>query len=543
MACSSWRPTGCLLWGLLLACGPTSAPRGETPTAGPVVIALPGAWSGVNELVAGGSRADQDVRDQLFLHLFEEQPDFAEGPPTFAPSLAESIEWSTDRLHATVRLRRDATWSDRRPVTSEDVAWTWRAQTHPAVAWRYRQSKERIEAVEALDPHTVRFTFRAAYLAQMTDLNEGAVLPRHAWGELPFERWREDPDWFARRLVTSGPFHVADWLPGERIVLAPSPTCRAGPHPRPTRCPALDRVVFRVVPDAAARIAQLEAGALDYVADVAPEDAARLSRRPDLEIERFWHRRYDYLAWNLAREPFGDVEVRRALTLAIDRQALVDGLWRGFARIAVSPVPTSVWAAHPDLEPWPYDPGAARELLERRGWRDGDGDGVRERDGQRLSFELAVNGDNLQRADAAILIQAQLARVGVEAHVRLLDFHALVERLDAHDFDAALGAWGIDTSLDLWYAFHSQAITEGYNSGGYSNREVDRLIDAARRAHDQAALLRPLRRIQEILHRDQPYTFLVEPLGLDAHRRRVEGVDPSALGSFRDLASWRTSGG
>lgn len=531
------------MWGLLLACGPTAAPRGGAPAGGPVVIALPGAWSGVNELVAGGSRADQDVRDQLFLHLFDERPDFAEGPPTFAPSLAESIEWSADRLRATVRLRRDATWSDRRPVTSEDVAWTWRAQTHPDVAWRYRQSKERIAAVEAVDPHTVRFTFRAAYLAQMTDLNEGAVLPRHAWGERPFERWREDPDWFARRLVTSGPFHVADWVPGERIVLVPSPTCRSGPGPRPARCPALDRVVFRVVPDAAARIAQLEAGALDYVADVTPQDAARLSRHPDLEIERFWHRRYDYLAWNLAREPLGDREMRRALTLAIDRRALVDGLWRGFARIAVSPIPTSVWAAHPDLEPWPYDPGAARELLERRGWRDEDGDGVRERDGQRLSFELAVNGDNRQRADSAILIQAQLARVGVEAHVRLLDFHALVERLDAHDFDAALGAWGIDTSLDLWYAFHSQAITEGYNSGGYSNREVDRLIDAARRAHDPATLLRPLRRIQEILHGDQPYTFLVEPLGLDAHRRRVKGVDPSALGSFRDLASWRTSAG
>jgi peptide/nickel transport system substrate-binding protein len=540
MAQPSWRPTGCLLGGLLLACGPTAAPRGEARAGAPVVIALPGAWSGVNELVAGGSRGDQDVRDQLFLHLFEEQPDFAHGPPTFAPSLAESIEWSADRLHATVRLRRDATWSDRRPVTSADVAWTWQAQTHPAVGWRYRQSKERIEAVEALDPQTVRFTFRAAYLAQMTDLNEGAVLPRHAWRELPFERWREDPDWFARRLVTSGPFRVAEWVPGERIVLAPSPTCRPAPDPRPT-CPALDRVVFRVVPDAAARIAQLEAGALDYVADVTPEDAARLSRHPDLEIERFWHRRYDYLAWNLAREPLADREVRRGLTLAIDRQALVDALWRGFARIAVSPVPTSVWAAHPDLEPWPYDPGAARLLLERRGWRDEDGDGVRERDGQRLSFELAVNGDNRQRADAAILIQAQLARVGVETHVRLLDFHALVERLDAHDFDAALGAWGIDTSLDLWYAFHSQAITDGYNSGSYSNREVDLLIDAARRAHDPAALLQPLRRIQEILHRDQPYTFLVEPLGLDAHRRRVEGVDPSALGSFRDLASWRTS--
>lgn len=535
------RWTGWLLWGLSLACGRGPGASGEPAVEPPLAIALPGAWSGVNELVAGGSRADQDVRDQLLLHLFEEQPDFADGPPSFSPALAESVTWSPDRRRATVRLRRDATWSDGHPVTADDVVWTWRAQTHPAVGWRYRQSKERIEAVEAVDPHTVVFVFATAYLAQMTDLNEGAVLPRHAWGRLPFERWREDPDWFARHLVTSGPFRLAEWVPGERIVLAPSPACHPTPAPHPARCPALERVVFRVVPDAAARIAQLEAGALDYVADIAPADAARLARRPDVAIERFWHRRYDYLAWNLGREPFSDPGVRRALTLAIDRQALVDTLWHGFARVAVSPVPASVWAAHPALEPWPHDPAAARLLLERRGWRDEDGDGVRERRGRRLSFELAANGDNRQRVDAAIMIQAQLARVGVEARVRSLDFHALVERLDTHEFDAALGAWGIDTSLDLWYAFHSAAIADGYNSGAYSDTEVDRLIEAARRAREPAALLDPLRRLQEILHRDQPYTFLVEPLGLDARRRRVRGARPSAVGSFRDLASWRTS--
>lgn len=540
MAHSLPRRTGWLLWGLLLACGRPPGPGAPEP---PLVIALPGAWSGVNELVAGGSRADQDVRDQLLLHLFEEQPDFADGPPTFAPSLAESVEWSGDRLRATVRLREDATWSDGRPVSADDVAWTWRAQTHPAVGWRYRQSKERIESVDAADPSTVVFSFRTAYIGQMTDLNEGAILPRHVWGRLPFERWREEPDWFTRHLVTSGPFRLAEWIPGERIVLAPSPACRATPSPHPAACPALARVVFRVVPDAAARIAQLEAGALDYVANVTPEDAARLAGRPDLAVERFWHRRYDYLAWNLGREPLSDPGVRRALTLAIDRQALVDTLWHGFARIAASPVPTGVWAAHPELEPWPYDPAAARLLLDRRGWRDDDGDGVRERRGRRLSFELMANGDNRQRADAAVMIQAQLARVGVEARVRTLDFHALVDRLDAHDFDAALGAWGIDTSLDLWYAFHSAAITDGYNSGGYSDPEVDRLIETARRARDPAALLGPLHRLQEILHRDQPYTFLVEPLGLDARRRRVRGARPSALGSFRGLARWHTSAG
>jgi peptide/nickel transport system substrate-binding protein len=528
--CSAGRLLGCLL----LACAPVAeSTRSDAAT---VVIALPAPWSGVNELVAGGSREDQDIRDQLLLHLFEEQPDFADGPPSFTPALARSIEWSDDRLVATVSLRPEARWSDGRPVTAEDVAWTWRAQTDAAVGWRYSQSTERIRTVEAVDPRTAVFTFSSAYPAQTADLNEGAILPRHVWGELPFERWREDPDWFTRHLVASGPFRLAEWTPGERVVLEPNPTC-----PVPACPPALGRVVFRVVTEAAARIAQLEAGALDYVANLAPDEAARLARHPEIEIERFHHRRYDYLVWNLAREPFTDRQVRRALTLAIDRQALVDTLWRGFARVAVSPIPSSVWAVHPDLAPWPYDPATSRQLLAAAGWRDRDGDGTRDRGERRLTFELAVNGDHRLRADAAVMIQAQLARVGVEARIRSSDFHGLVDRLDAHEFDAALGAWGIDTSLDLWYAFHSEAIDEGYNSGGYAEPEVDRLIEQARRASEPQALLAPLHRLQELLHRDQPYTFLVEPLGLDARRRRVQGARPSALGSFRDLRSWRIS--
>lgn len=526
-----------LLGVLLAACSPTSGPAGEAEevAAAPVAVALPSPWAGPNELIAGGSREDQDIRDQLLLHLFEERPDFSTGPPSFEPEIAESIEWSLDRRRATVRLRTDALWSDGTPVTAEDVAWTWRAQTDPAVGWRYAQSKERIESVTALDDHTVVFTFFEVYPAQMTDLNEGAVLPRRAWAELPFERWREDPDWFAAHLVTDGPFRLAEWAPGERVLLAAAPDCAA------PRCPSLEQVVFRVVPEAAARIAQLEAGALDYVAGIEPADAVRLANRPDIRIARFRHRRYDYLAWNLFREPFSDRRVRRAMTLGIDRQALVDTLWNGFAEISLSPVPAYVWAANDALEPWPYDPPAARALLSDAGWEDEDGDGVRQRRGRPLSFELMVNGGNRLRTDAAVMIQSQLAAVGAEVRVRSLDFHALVDRLDAHDFDAALGAWNIDTSLDLWYAFHTEAITDGYNSGGYSNPEVDRLIDAARRAPDAAALLSPLLRIQEILHRDQPYTFLVEPSGIDAHRSRLLGPRPSALGSFRDLSSWRLS--
>jgi peptide/nickel transport system substrate-binding protein len=486
---------------------------------------------GINELVSGGSRVTQDLIDRLFLHLFEEQPDFAEHPPTFAPQLAKAWEWSADGLTLTVELRPDVRWSDGVEVTAEDVRWTLAAQRDPRVGWRYASIKDSIRDLRVLGSHRFAVDFAHRSPGHLADLNEGVILPRHSWGRLPFDRWPQGAEWFREHAVTDGAFRLAGWEPQQRLVLERAPLYFEAGLPR------LDRVELRVVPLRQNRLAELEGGGADFVTQLDVAEARRLAPRRDLVVRQFWHRQYDYLAWNLRRPQFADAAVRRALTAAIDRQALIDTLWDGRARIASSPILTSVWAHDAALEPWPYDPAAAIAALAGAGWRAGDG-GSLERVGRPFEFELLANAGNRVHCDAAVLIQEQLARVGVVARVRRLDFHSLVDRLDTGDFDAALGSWGIDTSLDLGYAFHSAAITDGYNSGAYSNPEVDALIDAAREADDLERRRQLLVALQRALHLDQPYTFLWEPPRFDAHSRRLRGVQSNPLSSLYRLREW-----
>jgi peptide/nickel transport system substrate-binding protein len=231
--------------------------------------------------------------------------------------------------------------------------------------------------------------------------------------------------------------------------------------------------------------------------------------------------------------------VRRALTLAIDRQALVDTLWKSYARVALGPILADVWARHPDLAPWPYDPAEAKRLLAGAGFADRDGDGVVERGGRPFRFELTTNSSNRVRSDALVLIQEQLRRVGVDAVPRTLEIATLTERNLAHDFDATLSGWAVDTTLDLRPYFHSsEAENGGYNFGSFRDAELDRLLDAVR-LEPELARARPLfARIQEILHRDQPYTFLWEPQRLAAARRDLEELEPNALSPLFNLSRW-----
>ncbi|MGH9381391.1 MAG: ABC transporter substrate-binding protein [Thermoanaerobaculia bacterium] len=512
----------------------TASATRQGATGGPrIVVALASDIEGVNPLISGASGVSTQIHDLLFLRLFEERPDFSAGPPSFAPRLAASWRFSPDRLALTVELRPDARWSDGEPVTAEDVVWTWRAQIHPAVAWAYAHSKQAIRSIEARGPHRIEVWFTHAYPTQLADLNEGPILPAHAWGRLPFARWQGSEDWFRQRLVTSGPFRVAGWRPGERLELAPNPFYHQAARPR------LDRVVFRVLPDPSVRLLHAEAREVDFVDGIRPADAERLMHRRGLAVDSYWTRHYEYLCWNTARPWFRDAAVRRALTQAIDRRRLVAVLWRGHARVGVSPILQSVWAADPDLEPWPHDPQAARSLLRRAGWIDRDADGVRERDGLPLRFELLVNADNPLRRDAAVLIQQDLRRVGAQATIRTLEFQTLNAVTEAHDFDAFIGAWAVDTTLDLTYAFHSSSIDDGYNFGSYANAELDDLIDRVRQAPGPRVALPMLHRMQRVLHEEQPYTFLWEPRRLTVASRRLRGARPNALSPFFHLEDWR----
>ena len=512
---------------------PSAAPIDASPRrGGTAVIAVGSDLQSVNPLL-GNTQLIADVTSRaLFLTLLEEQPDFTEHPPTFAPRLAERYEWSPDHRTLTFHLRSDVVWSDGVPVDAEDVAWTFAAEKDPDVAWGGSYTKEQIDRLEVVDPHTVRFHFTQAYLAQLADANEGVILPKHVWAALPFKQWRSGGVWFRDHLVVDGPFEVESWTPQQELVLRRNPRYFEAGQPR------LDRVVVRVLPDPTTMVTQLLAGTVDYVEQLTPTSAAQVRAAAQARVLAYPSRQFTAIAWNTKRPLFADAAVRRALTLAIDRQELVDTIWRGAATVSSSPLISSVWAHDRTLAPWPYDPEQAKKILAERGWSDHDGDGIADRGGRKFSFELTYNAGNRIRADAAVLIQNQLRRAGIEARPRALDHNEMVAENEAHRFDSSIVAWTIDTSLDMSYAFSTEAIAEGTNFGSYSNPELDRLFATARLQTDPERAKAALVEAQRILHRDQPYTLLWEPQRLDGVAARLRDVQPNALSAYFNLRQW-----
>lgn len=531
--------TGAAAASLLLAsCAPeTEAPRTKKRDKS-VTVAYGVDITGVNEMVQPLSGIHTMLNYfALFLPLVEEQADYQDGPPSFAPRLAQSWSFSEDGLALTFNLRDDVVWSDGTPTTAEDVRFTWQAQTSEAVGWPFADAKRRIRDVEVLDATTAVFHFSETYPQQFFEAVQGVILPKHAWEKLPFEEWRENATWFHDNLVTNGPFTLASWQPQQRFVLERNARYFEEGLPR------LDRVVFEVVPDTTQQLSLLRAGRTDYVELIPYAEAGAVDARPDLYLTSFIPRNYFFVAWNLAREPFGSVGVRQALTLAIDRQAIIDSLFYGYGSVSFGPLPSDVWAHHDSLEPWPYDPEKARQLLAAEGFADSDGDGVLERGGEPFRFEIITNADNTLRRDIMVMIQSQLKQVGIEVETRPMEFNSMIEPLTKHDFDAVVMGLSIGTDLDLSYNFHTSGIGGGgLNWGGYSDAETDRLIDAINAEGAALSTRQLFYELQERLHEQQPVTFLYEGVRLSGVRKPLVDIKPNSISAFANLRHWRLLG-
>ncbi len=540
-------PLALLLAGALVAAGcrpdrdPSEQPgagaangqNAATPQRGGTVVTGWTAEPGnVNELIDPSSQVSNEMLYRIFLHLLEEQPDFQDHPPTFAPQLAKSYEWSEDHKVLTFHLRDDVVWSDGVPVTAEDVRWTWQAQVDPDVAWDSVDAKRWITDVEVVDPRTVRVHFSRVYAKQLLDVNEGVILPKHAWEKLPFSEWRRNGEWFKQHLVVNGPFTVGSWTPLQQVVL------KRNDRYYEKGLPYLDRVVMRVVPDLTSGLTQLLNGELDFFPTIAPGDVPRVKANPRLELIEYWYNLYVAVAWNNEDPLFADPEVRQALTLGIDRQTIVDTLLSPYGRTADSPILSMIWAHDDSIQPWPYDPDRARRILAAKGWKDADGDGVLERNGKPFAFELITNAGNQVRTDATVMIQDQLKRVGIRVAPRQLEFNTFLSQVRGGEYEAAIVGYSLDTSLDMTTGYHSRAIEEGGNDMNYRNPEMDRLLETAASQPEILAARPYLDRIQQILHRDQPLTMLWESKRLTAVNRRVRNVKPSVAWAFFNLKEW-----
>ncbi len=476
--------------------------------------------------IAITSSEGHQVAGLVFLKLLQEQDDFM----SFKPQLASSWEWSADSLAVTFHLRPDARWSDGEPVTAADVRFTWQVQVDTTVAWPNASIKSKIRDVEIKDAHTVVFHFSERYLYQLMDANDGVVVPEHVPAKVPRADLKGAP--FGRAPVGDGPYVVSKWESGQYLELSANPKYF-------DRAPRVGRVVFKFVPDAVTLVAQLKAGEIDLLESVQPGDLASIRQgRPDVAVATVPSRRMSFIAWNEKRAPFDDREVRRALTMGIDRAEIVRTVWQGYAVECTSPIVPLLWAFDASIKALPYDPKAARAALAKRGYRDSDGDGVLDKDGRPLVIELLVN-DAQNRVDVVTLVQAHLKKIGVKVDVRVMEYNAYIERVLATDFDGAFIEWKATTKVDLTGLFHSKSVRpKGFNFVSYANPDVDRLIDDALTKTDLASARALWSRAQALIYDDQPYTFIAVPKEITALDDRFCNVSPSAISFFANLPAW-----
>ncbi len=533
-------PVGFLLAAALLGFASCSRPTERTVAeparempkrGGQVVVATAGDVTTFNEYLSSGDVAEADVIDLLFPTLMVEQPDYQLHPPSFAPRLATSWEFSSDNRTLTFHLRPEARWSDGVPVTADDVRFTFLVQKDPEIGSLGMEMKDFVTDVEAVDPHTVRFHFTRVYPYQLMDANDGHIVPAHAWGKVPFAKWHTTD--FEKILITCGPFRLAAHTPQQTIVLERDPGYWGAPRPN------LDRLVLRVVPDMAGQLSQLFARQVNVVQAVSPQEADRVRADPDLNLVEFPSRVWGMVGWNNRRPLFEDRRVRRALTLGINRKALVDTVFRGHAKLSSGPILSSMWAYNRNLQETPFDPAQAAALLAQAGWRDVNGDGILERNGKDFAFDLMFPSTNVLRRQMALLIQADLARLGIKVRPTQMEFTSLVARAEAGDFDATLWVWVEGTRVDLTSSWSTPSPSQGSNNFiGYSNPDVDRLIAAAREEPDYTRAKVLLDRLQELIVADQPATFLYESNMLVATSRHLRGADINSASLYFNVDEW-----
>jgi peptide/nickel transport system substrate-binding protein len=504
-----------------------------------------------------------NILDLLYPRLLLETSSDREGS-SFEPWLAGSWGFSPDRLRLTFHLVEGAQWSNGVPVTCEDVRFTYRAQMAEELAWPGTFIKNRIEGIDCPADRTAVFRFTEAYPDQLLDANDNAIVPA-VYGEIPFDEWASTS--WENRSVTSGPYRLSGVRPGQEAVLERDPGWWRAPGSY------VDRVILRVYPEASGVMPRFLEGEVDLLAKVPALRAQEVEARPDLRLVELPSLSYTYLGWNVlepeayledrrarncgdeprCREDVADIrrlqrerphpiladpEVRKALTLAIDREDLVLGLWAGHARVGTSPIVSALWAHDPSTAlPLDYDRAAA--LLENAGWSDLDRDGTRERDGRPLKLTVIVNSENRVRRDALERVVANLSRIGVDLDPEPLPRGEFVARARDKDFDVVLSGWWAGTRIQPQNHLHTRAaIQRGNNLVSWSTSASDELLDRAAAATEREEALPLWREWQQEFKNAQPITILYEERGLIGMNGRVRGPAPPFLDPYQRLPEW-----
>lgn len=444
----------------------------------------------------------------------------------FEPDLAHSWEVSEDGLVWTFHLRQDVHWHDGTPFTADDVLFTFETIMDPATITVRRGDYEKVEKWEVVDPYTFRVTFSEPFAPALQAFAMG-IIPKHL-----LEGQDVNVAAFNRAPVGTGPFVFREWLSDVHVIVDRNEHYFG-------QVPYLNSIKFNIIPDDTVRMLALEVGDID-LAGIPTVHYHRM-----LGVERIYVHRYPalsltYFGWNERLPKFNDARVRKALTLALDRETMAEVVYEGLAVLASGSFPPISWAFNPAVRPLPYDPEQARRLLAEAGWTDTDGDGWLDRQGVTFEFEFLGRAGDPVHAMVIELAMEHYREIGVRLNPLFLEWGDFVSRLDPprRAFEAFFLGFTFGVDPDPFIYYHSSQAEWGFNDTNFADARVDQLIEAGRREMDFEARRAIYWELHELLNELQPVSFMFHVETLMGIDRRFRGVVPSPVGLIWNVEYW-----
>ena len=552
-----------LVIGLVLnSCGNSENTNPASGRSKTMILHLPNDPQGMNPVNSIGADAAY-LHSLVFDHLIALDFETLQ----LVPQVAETMpEISEDRTRMTFHMRKDVKFTDGKVMTAKDVEFSFKAIMNPYVDSAPRRVElQNLSNCVAEDDHTVTFSLTNA---GPFDLNKMAinffVLPQHIYdpegltdaytaAEARMAERRPDsvtPDLELRLLafadffddekfqrekgfvVGSGKFNFDGWQAGQYIRLV-----RNRNYWNKDIAVGMDTVIFKTIPDIQTAFQSLKSGEIDFGDDFTPEQFKDQMNGEDFgkhfEKKALPFPFYEYVGWNTKvsgsgrKSIFADAKVRRAMAHLINVDEIISNVMMETAE----PIQSLVYKDRPEyntnLVAYEFNPERATSLLEEAGWKDSNGDGIldNEMEGELVDFEFALyyRRGNEMRERIARHIKAKMEKVGIKVETKDLDWKVMLERLKKHTLDAWIGGWVYDSDeQDLYSLFHSsQILNSGYNWTSYNNPRADSVMEAIVHEWDQDKRYQLHKEIQQILHQDQPYTYLFANSARIAYNKRL----------------------
>jgi peptide/nickel transport system substrate-binding protein len=522
-----------------------------------VVIGVEADAETLNPLFAV-SLIEGQINEILYLSLVKHNWDESAADIISSPLLCEKWEWNQDSTSITFSLRDNAFWSDGVKVTAEDIVYSFDLYSDPEVNSKFYSSYDNLfteinqhidlkKSFEIISPTKLIINFKPGSMPSLFDVDM-PILPKHFFSK--FFRKELSTINIKKDLVTNGPYTLSSWRKNEAIILkAVENSFLYDPS-------MIKELIFKIVPDENSRITQLKRGEIDLIEDVNVEVVDELKKQDYIQIVARIGRDYDYIGWNnidpalysqsKAINPnkfFGSVNVRKALSYAINKEEILKEYLQGYGELSFGPVsPIFKLYYNERLKPYEFNPGKAKEILTSEGWIDSNQDGVIEKNNINFSFKLYIASGNPRREYAATVVKNNLKAVGIDVSIETMEMSAFINKLFERELDAFMAGWTIPIPLDVQPYWHSYFERSPFNLVGFSNVEVDKILDQLEQVKkvDRKVLL--YKKIQELLHQNEPVTFLYWLEVKTAYNKRIRNIVINPLGAVQQCWDWRING-